>query len=163
MRKVVLILVLAPSAAFAQNTSSNCYMIGTTWHCDANTTPAPSSSGINIDWGNLGTRPDPNAFMRGYRQMEQIQRDREARRLQRDAEAAQAAAIAESQARAEQDRQRDERSQSVRASVSEKLQAGHCEEAVTVALQNGEIELASQARAVFDRHESLGIPTVRDF
>lgn len=147
MRKAVLILVLLPSAALAQNTSSNCYIIGTTWHCDANTTPAPSNSGINLDWGTLGTKYDPNAFARGYQQSEQMRRDRETRQLQRDAEAAQAAAIAESQARAEQDRQRDERSQTVRASVSEKLQAGHCDEAVATALQYGEIELATQAKA----------------
>jgi hypothetical protein len=147
MRKAVLILALLPSAALAQNTSSNCYMMGPTWHCDANTTPAPSNSGINIDWGNLGTKYDPNAFARGYQQMEQIRRDRDARLRQRDAEAAETSAIAEAQARVEQDRQRDERSRTVRASVSEKLQAGHCDEAVAIALQNGEIELATQAKS----------------
>ncbi|WP_395000418.1 hypothetical protein [Sphingomonas sp.] len=122
-------------------------MMGPTWHCDANTTTAPSTSGINLDWGNLGTKDDPDAFARGYQQAEQMRRDREARQLQRDAEAAQAAAIAESQARAEQNRQRDERSQTVRASVSEKLQAGQCDEAVAIALQSGEIELATQAKS----------------
>ena len=147
MWKVVLILFLIPGAAFAQNTSSNCYMMGPTWHCDANTTPAPSTSGINLDWGNLGTKYDPDAFARGYQQSEQMRRDREARLRQRDADAAQASAIAEAQARVEQDRQRDERSRNIRASVSEKLQAGHCDEAVAVALQNGEIELATQAKS----------------
>ena len=147
MRKVVLILILAPSAAFAQNTSSNCYMIGTTWHCDADTTPGPSNSGINMDWGRLGTRSDPNAFARGYQQMEQIRRDRQAHQQQMDAQAAQADALAETQARAEQERQRLELAQNVRTQVSDQLRLGHCDEAVATALTPGEIDLATQAKA----------------
>lgn len=147
MRKTVLAFALMPSAALAQNTSSNCYMLGTTWHCDANTTPAPSGSGINIDWGRLGTAPDPNAFAKGYLLGEQMRRAREARHQEFEAARAQAEANSNAQAQAEQERQRAEVSQNARIIVGEKLRAGHCDEAVALALQYGEIELATQAKA----------------
>lgn len=113
-------LVAYGGAATAQQT--DCYRIGETLRCNTTQPPPPIPPIQGVDGG---------AMIDAYRQGQADRRAAERERNDRPQEQADSSLATEW----------------ARIVVAEHLKAGHCDEAINAALDAGEIELATQAKA----------------
>jgi hypothetical protein len=140
--RVAILLLVIPSLAIAQTTTTNCttYYWGST-QCVSNT---PQQSG-GMNWGLMTTRPatDPGqSFMNGWEQGQRMRAQMEAQRAaqaqQQAAEEAQAIAEAEQRGRALAQQQRQ--------TAAQMVISGDCKGAEQYALSQSNLELAKQVK-----------------
>ena len=144
-RAFIIAMVAAPALAFvaspvaAQTTSSNCRMIGNTWHCDTQTQER--------------TRLDPSiisspseAYSRLPSINDQIQQQQQIQQRRNDeleaSYARSARQLAEDRANLSREMSEDRRTK-----VGQMLSTGNCAGALALSLDSGDIELANQVKA----------------
>lgn len=132
LRLIALALALIPNAAAAQ-TTTQCRWVFNTWTCNE-TSHAPAKP---YDY-SIDTPAPGEAFLRGYRQGQELRKLREeAERSAAENSTAVQARIAEEKARKESEN---------RSVVAILLREGKCEQAVDKALSSGDIALATEAK-----------------
>lgn len=139
VRKAALALLFVPAIAHGQTTNTTCFRNGQIVNCTSNTTPAPQP--IPDYLRQMGPAPDPyGSFLEGMERNQALQAQQlmlEERRRQ-----AQAAAQRENQQALE-----ERNAEQARGTVSRMLAHGYCAEAVSYALERGQVQLAAEAKA----------------
>jgi hypothetical protein len=141
--------VLWASAAHAQTASSNCYWAGTIYHCDTVTQPRGGGIDSSIPMQFKGfTLSD---ILNDAQQRQARQQEMEARQQQMLMQQQQWQMQQRQAEQARSDAQdyaaRQHLSEVVHQGVAYDLKQGRCSDAVDLALQYGEIDLATQARS----------------
>ena len=130
--------------AAAQTSDTTCYRAGQFLNC--NTTTQQRAAGVPDYLGAMGVLPDPNAFMEGQQQAQQLRQQRlknqaeeqqlaEQRQLDEERATQAAEAIRYSAAQAENRRQ-----------VIGRVMAGDCAGAINLALSAGDMDFAIKTK-----------------
>jgi hypothetical protein len=137
-----LLAVLWASAAHAQTATSNCYWAGNFYHCDTNMQPQGGGIDPTIPLRGTGVFTYGDVVRQAQEQrarQQQLQMQQQQLEMQKR-QADQARSDAQDYAA------RQHLSEVVHQGVAYDLQKGQCSDAVALALQYGEIDLATQAR-----------------
>lgn len=138
MKKLALGLALVAAPALAQNSNTTCSRVGQFVNCQTTTQPQPPS-GVPDYLGAMHVLPDPNAWARGQQDAERLR----AQQLQNQIEALR---LADAQREAQDRQSAQAAANAVVEGVADRLNAGDCPGALSLALRSGNIPLATQVK-----------------